>query len=320
MLTTDSIFHSEPMHSEIFKCWIKDVRPAHLPGTVRSPENIVRHVRDVLQERGLQDKKAGLVGERFFPAYLLNDLKQELPKLPLVSAGELYMKVKGVKTPRELEVIKEACRITSLGLEAAMDLGKPGVTELEMSAASHQAMVAGGAEIVTFMAMVGGPRAGFKTVMPSPRKLEDGDMVFMDMGINYHGYNTDCCRTMVAGNAGAKQKHILEVALEMEERVIAAARPGVRICDLQKMARDIAEKAGYGDYYFPTGFGHGIGTCIVEWPLLFEGNEAPLEAGNTFALEPMIVVAGLGTGCFEDIIAVTETGCVDLSTARKRTW
>jgi Xaa-Pro aminopeptidase len=55
-------------------------------------------------------------------------------------------------------------------------------------------------------------------------------------------------------------------------------------------------------------------------PLLFEGNEAPVEEGNTFALEPMIVVEGLGTGCFEDIIAVTKAGGVDLSTARKRSW
>jgi hypothetical protein len=90
MLTTDSVFHSEPMHSEIFKCWIKDVRPAHLPGTVRSPENIARHVRDFLQERGFDDKRAGLVGERFFPAYLLNDLKKELPRLTLDSAVSSY--------------------------------------------------------------------------------------------------------------------------------------------------------------------------------------------------------------------------------------
>ncbi len=104
-----------------------------------------------------------------------------------------------------------------------------------------------------------------------------------------------------------------------EESVIAAVKPGVRICDLQKIARDIAEKAGYGEYYFPTGFGHGIGTSIAEMPILCEGNEAPIEAGNTFALEPMIVIEGLGTGCFEDVIAVTETGGLDLSIARKRT-
>jgi Xaa-Pro dipeptidase len=219
-----------------------------------------------------------------------------------------------------MEIMKEACRITSLGLEAAMNLAKPGITELEMSAAAHQAMTAAGAEMVTFMAMVGGPRAGHKHVTPSSRKLEEGDMVFMDMGISYEGYNTDCCRTMVAGKVGAKQKDILSVALEMEEAVIAAGKPGMRICDLQKIARDIAEKAGYGEYYFPTGFGHGIGTCLVEMPILFDGNEAPVEEGNTFALEPMIVIEGLGTGCFEDVIAVTEAGCVDLSTARKCTW
>ncbi len=319
MLTTDSVFHSAPMHSKIFMTWIKDVRPAHLPGTVRHPENIARQVRDFLVENGLNDKKTGIVGERFFPAYLLDDLKQELPKLQFTSATDLYLRVKSIKSRRELELMEEACRVTAQGLEAAMDLAAPGVSELEMSAAAHNAM-ASGAETITFMAMVGGPRAGHKTVSPSDRKLEDGDMIFMDMGVNYKGYNTDCCRVMVAGNVGKKQREILEVGLEMEEAVIAAGKPGVRICDLQKIAQDIAEKAGYGKHYWPTGFGHGIGTDIAEMPRLFLGNEEPLQAGQTFALEPMVVIQGLGVGCFEDIIVVEENGCRELAPAKKKTW
>jgi Xaa-Pro aminopeptidase len=319
MLTTDSIFHSAPMHSKIFMTWIKDVRPAHLLGTVRKPELISRHVKDFLMEKGLDDKKTGVVGERFFPGYLLNDLKQELPKLQFSSATDLYLRVKSIKSKREIDLMEEGCRITARGLEAAMDLAAPGVSELEMSAAAHNAMALG-AETITFMAMVGGPRAGHKTVSPSARKLEDGDMIFMDMGVNYKGYNTDCCRTMVAGKVGKKQKEILEVGLEMENAVIAAGKPGVRICDLQKLAQDIADKSGYGDHYWPTGFGHGIGTDIAEIPRLFLGNEEPLQAGQTFALEPMIVIQGLGVGCFEDIIVVEENGCRELGPAKKQTW
>jgi len=320
MLTTNSVMHSEPMHSEIQKCWIKDVRVAHLPGTVRDPESIADHVRNFLNEKGLANENAGLVGERFFPAHLYNDIKEKLPKLTLESGHLPYYTVKSRKSPRELDLMRDACRMTSLGLEAAMEIAAPGISELQMSAAAHQAMTAAGAEIVTFMAMVGGPRSGHKHVTPSPRKLEDGDMIFMDMGINYQGYNTDCCRSMVAGKAGAKQKEILETALEMEESVIAAGGPGVKISDLQKIAKDIADRAGYGEYHCTTGFGHGIGTNLAEMPVLFEGNEATLEEGNTFALEPMIVIEGLGTGCFEDIVAITETGCEALSPARKRTW
>lgn len=145
-------------------------------------------------------------------------------------------------------------------------------------------------------------------------------MIFLDMGVNYKGYNTDCCRVMAAGKVGKKQREILEVGLEMEEAVIAAGKPGVRICDLQQVAQDIAEKAGYGDYYWPTGFGHGIGTDIAEMPRLFMGNEEPLQEGQTFALEPMIVIQGLGVGCFEDIIVVEKNGCRALAPAKKRTW
>jgi Xaa-Pro dipeptidase len=119
---------------------------------------------------------------------------------------------------------------------------------------------------------------------------------------------------------GAKQKDILETALEREESVIAAGGPGVKISDLQKIAKDIADRSGYGEYHCTTGFGHGIGTNLAEMPVLFKGNEATLEEGNTVALEPMIVIEGLGTGCFEDIVAITETGCEALSPARRRTW
>jgi Xaa-Pro dipeptidase len=270
-------------------------------------------------EKGLDDKKTGLVGERFFPGFLLNDLKQELPGLQFSSGTELFLRAKSIKSKREIDLMEEGCRITAQGLEAAMDLAAPGVSELEMSAAAHNAMALG-AEEITFMAMVGGPRAGHKHVSPSARKLEDGDMIFLDMGVNYKGYNTDCCRTMVAGKAGKKQQEILEVGLEMESAVIDAVKPGVRICDLQNLAQDIAEKAGYGDHYWPTGFGHGIGTEIAEIPFLFLGNEEPLQAGHTFALEPMIVIQGLGVGCFEDIIVVEENGSRELSPAKKRTW
>ncbi len=108
--------------------------------------------------------------------------------------------------------------------------------------------------------------------------------------------------------------------MEMEEAVIAATRAGVRICDLQKISYEIAKKAGHEKDYFPSGFGHGIGVSMAERPVLFDGSEEVLQANMVFALEPMIVIEGFGTFCFEDMVLVKERGAEVLSDAVRRTW
>jgi Xaa-Pro aminopeptidase len=319
MLTTDSIFHSAPMHSFVHLTWIRDVRPSHLPGTVKDPKGIGEHVRRFLEERGLDKARIGLVGERFFAAPVLDEVRAKLPNVKLTSGLVPYWTVKAIKSPAEIEVMAEAGAATAAGLEAAMDAARPGVSELEMSAAAHAAMAAR-ADHVGHCMIVGGPRAGLKHLYPSPRKLEDGDMVFMDIGVHLKGYNTDTARTLCAGTMGKRQREVLQCGLDMFEAVLDAARPGVRVVELQDIAQGIAERAGYGEYYWPTGFGHGIGTNIAEFPSLHWKSETVLEPGNIFALEPMIVIQGFGCGVQEDQILITGTGARSLTPAKKKVW
>ncbi|MBE9917904.1 aminopeptidase P family protein [Paenibacillus donghaensis] len=319
MLTTNSIFHSAPMQSFVHQTWIKDVRPAHLPGTVKSPQGIGKHVVSFLQERKLENAHIGLVGEMFFAAPVLEDIRSKLPKAEFVSGSGAYLAAKQIKTPREIAVMEHAGKATAAGLEAAMDLAKPGVSELELSAAAHQAM-AGMADWIGHCMIASGPRSGLKHLYPSQRKLEDGDMVFLDMGVHYQGYNTDTARTLCAGMIGKKQREVLQCGLDMFEAVLNAAKPGVRVTDLQDLAQSIAENSGYGEYYWPTGFGHGIGTNVAELPDLHWQSGTVLQAGHVFALEPMIVIHGFGCGVIEDQILITETGARSLTPARRKLW
>jgi Xaa-Pro dipeptidase len=319
MITTDSIFHSAPMHSFVHQTWIRDFRPSHLPGTVKDPEGIGKHVASFLEERRLDRARIGMVGERFFAASVLDEIRAKLPNVKLGSGTRPYWLAKEIKSPREIAIMEHAGRATAAGLEAAMDLAKPGVSELEMSAAAHEAM-AGMADWVGHCMIVGGPRAGLKHLYPSPRKLEDGDMVFMDIGVHHQGYNTDTARTLCAGKVGQKQRAVLDCGLAMFEAVIDAAKPGVRVVELQDIAQAIADDCGFGEHYWPTGFGHGIGTNVAELPNLHWKSEAVLKPGHIFALEPMIVILGLGCGVMEDQILITETGCRSLTPAKKKVW
>ncbi len=318
VLCTDSVMHSEPMHAEIWASPVKDVRWSQHPATVRTPGNVVDHVRDALREAGAIGGTVGLVGMRAIPHRFYVDLEDRLGKTKLRDLSSVFMDLKSVRSPREIGVLRRVARQASRGLDAALDLAREGLTENDLAAATAKAMFEDGMHELAFPpAVVSGPRAGLKHCYPTARKLSRGDLVFIDVGAGYHGYLSDVCRTFVLGEPDAEKRKMQETALRMEQSVIDDARPGARICDLQSTCERIAREAGFEEYYFPTGFGHGIGTTITEIPVLFPDNEAALKAGMTFAVEPMLVKLGVGSAVFEDVLLVTETGCESLSDARK---
>lgn len=319
MLATDSVMHSEPMHSGIWMTWIKDVRAGHHPSTVRTAENIVDFAAELLTDERLQAAKGGLVSARWFPHGFMSRVTELLPESSLTSADPVFESVRAIKSDVELVALRMSAKYASIGHDTAFAKATPGMTEKELRAEAVYAMLRAGGD-VTIAALTSGPRAGLKHADPSDRRIEDGDMLFVDICAPHQGYMSDVARTGVVGRANGQQKEMLETALEMRDRVVEAVRPGARICDLQQIAEGIAQRRGLADYYYPTGFGHGIGTSVVESPILFPDNEAQLEENMVFSLEPMIVIEGVGTAVFEDMILVTSTGAEMLSDATTSTW
>jgi Xaa-Pro aminopeptidase len=318
-LVTDSVMHSEPMHSLIWTTWIRDVRPGHHPGTVRMAENIADFVVDALREKHLLAASGGLVSGRSLPYELMGRLAELLPDGSLVPADGVFEKVRGIKSEAELQVLRKSARYASIGLDTVFEKLVPGVSEMELRAEAVYAMAKAGADMGTF-ALTSGPRAGLKHGEPTERRIEEGDMLFIDLCAPHRGYMSDVARSGVLGKANQQQKEMLETALEMRDSVVQAVRPRARICDLQQIAEGIAQRRGLADYYYPTGFGHGIGTSVAESPILFPDNEAELEENMVFSLEPMIVIEGVGTAVCEDMILVTSTGAEILSDATTSTW
>ena len=318
-LATDSVMHSEPMHSCIWTSWIRDVRAGHHAGTVRTAENIADFVVDALREHRLQKANGGLVSARHLPYELMGRLVELLPEGSLVPADAVFESVRGIKSEVELAALRKSARYASIGLDTVFEKVSPGTTEKQLRAEAVYAMAKAGAD-TTMFALTSGRRSGLKHAEPTDRQIEEGDMLFIDVCAPHRGYMSDVARSGVLGKANQQQKEMLETALEMRDRVVEAVRPGARICDLQQASEGIAERRGLADYYYPTGFGHGIGTSLVESPILFPDNEAQLEENMVFSLEPMIVIEGVGTAVFEDMILVTSDGGESLSDATTSTW
>ena len=174
-----------------------------------------------------------------------------------------------------------------------------------------------GAEDLGFNTIIAsGLNSSMPHAIPGRKKLEAGDFVTMDFGCKYEGYCSDMTRTVVIGKANDKQKEIYNVVLEAQLAGLAAVKAGKTGKEVDKAARDIITKAGYGDC-FGHSLGHSVGLFIHEKPGLAPSDETVLQAGMIETVEPGIYVPGFGGVRIEDMVLVTETGCRNLTGSPK---
>jgi Xaa-Pro aminopeptidase len=230
--------------------------------------------------------------------------------------GETMMR----KSDAEVALMKRVALVSDAGMMALMNAAKPGVSEHDLAAEANYAIFKAGAEDTAFpIAACGGPRTGFKHVVPSSRRLQAGEIVFTDMGARYQGYYSDTARGKVVGDAPtAEQRRFLEAQIAIVHETIAMIKPGVRIGDVAARAAEMAKELGYEEWFYFRG--HGIGATTHIPPSFVPGSNAILERNMTFAYEPMLVRKEFGTACVEDLYVVTATGCERLSEAPEKLW
>ena len=318
-LTTNAVMHGEPMHSGIQDTWIHDVRCAPHPRTVDyQTTTIYDHLEDFLTERGLAEARIGISGEYAYHAREL--LRARFPSLAQVEAAPIIGEAMMRKSDAEVLLMKEVALMSDKGMIALMKAAKPGVSEHDLAAEANYALFKAGAEDTAFpIAACGGPRSGFKHVIPSARRLQAGEIVFTDLGARFKGYCSDTARGKVVGDAPTpEQRRFLNAQIDIVHATIAMIKPGVRIGDVAARAAEMAKEFGYEEWFYFRG--HGIGATTHIPPSFVPGSNAILERNMTFAYEPMFVRKDFGTACVEDLYVVTADGCERLSEAPEKWW
>lgn len=156
------------------------------------------------------------------------------------------------------------------------------------------------------------PIVGFRAVASDPHGeangqiLQESDVCIIDMGLILNDYCSDMTRTFVFNDD--KLEQIYQIVKEANLGAEAMVKPGVRFCDIDKAARDVIEKAGYGEY-FTHRTGHGIGLEVHEPKDVSASNTDVVEVGNCFSIEPGIYIPGIGGVRIEDLVIVTQEGC-----------
>lgn len=237
-----------------------------------------------------------------------DELKEKLNISELIPINDDVTRLRRIKTPRELEYIKQAEAIGDKVFAEILTFIKPGMTELEIAARIEYLLKLYGGQKTSFDAIVAsGVNSSMPHAVPTIKKVEEGDFVTMDYGCVYEGYCSDMTRTIVVGKASDKQKEIYSIVLEAQLAALEVIKAGMKGKDVDKVARDIINKAGY-EGCFGHGLGHSVGLFIHENPRLSPSEEDIIEAGMIETVEPGIYVRGFGGVRIEDLVLVTEDG------------
>ena len=217
----------------------------------------------------------------------------------------------------EIESMIRAQRISEKALEEVLHIIKPGMTEKEVMAELVYYMLKFGSEGNSFdPIVVTGKNTSMPHGVPGDTVIRDGDFITMDFGSLSDGYCSDMTRTVAVGHATEEMKTVYYTVLEAQLAGIAAARSGIPGKLIDQAARDVIEKAGYGEY-FGHGFGHSLGLDIHEPPMAGPRGEAPMAENDLCSAEPGIYIPGKFGVRIEDVMIIRKEGAEVITRAPK---
>lgn len=257
--------------------------------------------------------------EKFsLPVSRMESVLAHFPSAKFVGDASKYMeKTKLIKTDSEIELLKAAGQEADYAFSLGFNAIKEGKTEQEVVAEIEYGLMKKGVMHTSFDTIVqGGQNAANPHGGPEKTPLKRDELVLFDLGTVHQGYMSDASRTVAFGKPSAKAIEIYKVCLEAQLTAQAAVKPGITAAELDKIARDIITKAGYGEYFIHR-LGHGIGTSDHEFPSIMEGNDLVLQPGMCFSIEPGIYIPGVAGVRIEDCVAVTETGSTSFTNTPK---
>lgn len=330
-----------PLHSPAL-LFIK--RPNNITGEhvfpIRKPEQII----DLLKEKGLPlPQKLMLEGDEIsYTEY--NRLAAIFPEAEVVNGTPLIRQARSVKTPVEVELFRRSGLLHAKAYEQIPTVYRPGMTDIEFSIEIERLMrLQGNLGIFRVFGQsmeifMGSVLTGDNAAVPSPydfalggegldpalpggankTPLREGQSVMVDLGGNFNGYMGDMSRVFSVGKLSDEAYTAHRVCLEIQEEVSRMAQPGAVCEDLYNKAIEIVTKAGFADKFMGIGqqakfIGHGIGLEINEAPVLAPRIRQELEPGMVFALEPKIIIPGVGPVGIENSWVVTQEGVEKLT-------
>jgi len=245
-------------------------------------------------------------------------LQMAEPQIKLKDVRGNIEALRVIKSPGEIAFLKKAIELSLDSHLVAMKMMQPGLREYQVAAKMVEVHAMGGSEAEGYAPIVGaGPNSTALHYDKLDRKIQDGDIVVLDVGAQYSGYSADITRTLPAnGKFTARQREIYDIVLGAQNAAMAALKPGMNLCKtgdksvykisfeyINSHGRDLQGKK-LGQYYI-HGLGHNIGLDVHDPGAYCK----PLEPGMVVTMEPGIYIPEENLGVrIEDDVLITESG------------
>lgn len=222
-----------------------------------------------------------------------------------------------VKTDDELDRLRSAAALNDMIWKESQAQFRPGMTEREMANVIRHLMIENGdGEAFATIVCVGKNAAECHHV-PDDTVWKGTEPILVDMGVKLDGVCSDMTRNIVPRRVRPIYRQIYNLVLEANLAAIAAARPGITGKALDKVARDVIRKGGFGNC-FGHSLGHGVGYEIHEAPTASRRDDTVLEPGMSVTIEPGVYLEGNLGVRIEDLIVINDTGCEVLTSSGKK--
>ncbi|MDA1280069.1 MAG: Xaa-Pro peptidase family protein, partial [Chloroflexi bacterium] len=277
---------------------------------------------DILTELRLDTANIGLESDSWFLTVDLRDrIEERLPAAKFSGGSGSVESLRLIKSSQEIEYLRQAARISELGMQAGIDAVSDGVSELEVAAAVHTALDLAGSEYTGLPAFItSGSRSELVHATWSPKKIINGEVVFLEIPGSVNRYHAAHSRSVFVGDPPddvQRASYVGKIALEAAK---SAMRPGTPACDVFEAGRAVID-AGDVNYKQGRRIAYGIGIAFP--PGWDEGDifsinvdeRRPLEAGMTFHLITTMRPKGLGAIGNSDTVLITDEGVETLTAA-----
>jgi Xaa-Pro aminopeptidase len=278
--------------------WVTDVARLDLGGAA-----LAERLRDLAPAR------VGIALRELLPQALSEAVAAAVPAADVVSATALLDDARMVKSDWELAQMRRAAAVCAAGWQRFVDVLEPGLPEYRIVAEVEAELKRLGAEDNFMLIASGGDEVTGMTA-PTPRLLEEGDMVRTELTPQMNGYWLQICRSAVVGRASDAQRRSFDLFDEAVEAGLSVVRPGITAHEVEVAENDVFRKYGYGEYcgaQYTRVRGHGHGLHLDETPII-EGNHTVLPERAVFIVHPNTFTPIAGYHVLGDPVVVTATG------------
>ncbi|MHA1594557.1 MAG: M24 family metallopeptidase [Candidatus Baldrarchaeia archaeon] len=274
--------------------------------------DFIRSLIAVIKEYGLERSNIGIDADAV-PGHIILKLQKALPALTPIDISKQVYQLRMVKDHMELEKIRKATEIADRAVRIAIEILRPGMTELEACMEIEEALRSSKIQFANLKIRISsGVRTVHPRTSPTNRRISTDDPIVVNVTSNFQEYYAKAIRTFFIGKISDRYKQLLSAIDDVHSTLLEVLKPGTTAKDVDSVVRRVLGKRGLLRF-FPHPTGHGIGLEVFEPPVLALNDHTLMTKNMVLSIEPGIYVPGMGGVRTGNLMLISEDAPIILN-------